>query len=40
MLCSEPFEFAYGTLLLDEVLMIEIGAGTKDLCGRRCCIPE
>jgi len=32
MLCSEPFSVAYGLDLLKETLVIDIGAGTTDLC--------
>lgn len=32
MLCSEPFAVAYGLELLENVLVIDIGAGTTDLC--------
>ena len=32
MLCSEPFSVAYGLDLLDDALVIDIGAGTTDLC--------
>ncbi len=32
MLCSEPFAVAYGLELLDNLLVIDIGAGTTDLC--------
>jgi rod shape-determining protein MreB and related proteins len=32
MLCSEPFAVAYGLEQLENVLVIDIGAGTTDLC--------
>lgn len=32
MLCSEPFSVAYGLDWLEDVLVIDIGAGTTDLC--------
>jgi rod shape-determining protein MreB len=32
MLCSEPFAVAYGLDMLEDVLVIDIGAGTTDLC--------
>ncbi len=32
MLCSEPFAVAYGLDMLKDVLVIDIGAGTTDLC--------
>jgi len=40
MLCSEPFAVAYGIDMLDDVLVIDIGAGTTDLCRMRGTMPE
>jgi len=40
MLCSEPFAVAYGVDMLDDVLVIDIGAGTTDLCRMRGTMPE
>jgi rod shape-determining protein MreB len=40
MLCSEPFAVAYGVDMLDDVLVIDIGAGTTDLCRMRGSMPE
>jgi rod shape-determining protein MreB len=40
MLCSEPFAVAYGIEMLDDVLVIDIGAGTTDLCRMRGTMPE
>ena len=40
MLCSEPFAVAYGQDLLDDVLVIDIGAGTVDLCRMHGTMPE
>jgi rod shape-determining protein MreB and related proteins len=40
MLCSEPFAVAYGIEMLDDVLVIDIGAGTTDLCRMRGTLPE
>ena len=40
MLCSEPFSVAYGLDWLDEVLVIDIGAGTTDLCRMHGTMPE
>ncbi len=40
MLCSEPFAVAYGKELLDDVLVIDIGAGTVDLCRMHGTMPE
>jgi rod shape-determining protein MreB len=40
MLCSEPFAVAYGLDMLDDVLVIDIGAGTTDLCRMRGTMPE
>ena len=40
MLCSEPFAVAYGLDMLDDVLVIDIGAGTADLCRMHGTMPE
>jgi rod shape-determining protein MreB len=40
MLCSEPFAVAYGLDMLDDVLVIDIGAGTTDLCRMHGTLPE
>lgn len=40
MLCSEPFAVAYGLEMLDDVLVIDIGAGTVDLCRMHGTMPE
>jgi rod shape-determining protein MreB len=40
MLCSEPFSVAYGIDRLDDVLVIDIGAGTTDLCRMHGTMPE
>lgn len=39
MICSEPFAVAYGLELLDETLVIDIGAGTVDLCRMHGTMP-
>jgi len=40
MLCSEPFSVAYGLNMLDDALVIDIGAGTTDLCRMHGTMPE
>jgi rod shape-determining protein MreB len=40
MLCSEPFSVAYGLDMLEDVLVIDIGAGTTDLCRMHGTMPE
>lgn len=40
MLCSEPFAVAYGLDMLDDVLVVDIGAGTTDLCRMHGTMPE
>lgn len=40
MLCSEPFSVAYGMEMLEDVLVVDIGAGTTDLCRMHGTMPE
>src|SRR5688572_15170518 len=40
MLCSEPFAVAYGLDMLEDTLVIDIGAGTTDLCRMHGTMPE
>ena len=40
MICSEPFSVAYGMDRLDDCLVIDIGAGTTDLCRMHGTMPE
>ena len=40
MLCSEPFAVAYGLEWLEDVLVIDVGAGTTDLCRMHGTMPE
>jgi rod shape-determining protein MreB len=40
LLCSEPFAVAYGMDVLDEALVIDIGAGTVDLCRMHGTLPD
>jgi len=40
MICSEPFSVAYGQEMLEDVLVIDIGAGTIDLCRMHGTMPE
>lgn len=40
LLCSEPFSVAYGMDVLDEALVIDIGAGTVDLCRMHGTLPD
>lgn len=40
MLCSEPFSVAYGLEWLEDVLVVDIGAGTTDLCRMHGTMPE
>lgn len=39
MVCSEPFAVAYGLELLEDTLVIDIGAGTVDLCRMHGTMP-
>jgi rod shape-determining protein MreB len=39
MICSEPFSVAYGLDRLTDTLVIDIGAGTTDLCRMRGTMP-
>ena len=40
MLCSEPFAVAYGMDMLEDALVIDIGAGTIDLCRMHGAMPD
>lgn len=40
IICSEPFAVAYGLEMLDEALVIDIGAGTIDLCRMHGTMPD
>ncbi|HIG87443.1 MAG TPA: hypothetical protein EYQ25_10405 [Planctomycetes bacterium] len=40
MLCSEPFAVAYGLDMYDDVLVIDVGAGTVDLCRMHGTMPD
>ena len=40
MICSEPFAVAYGLDRLDDALVIDIGAGTTDLCRMHGTLPS
>lgn len=39
MICSEPFAVAYGLQFLEDTLVIDIGAGTTDLCRMHGSLP-
>ncbi len=39
MICSEPFSVAYGMDILKDALVIDIGAGTTDLCRMHGTLP-
>lgn len=40
IICSQPFSVAYGMDWLEDVLVIDIGAGTVDLCRMKGTMPE
>jgi rod shape-determining protein MreB len=40
IICSEPFSVAYGMNVLTDALVIDIGAGTTDLCRMKGTMPE
>ncbi len=40
MVCSEPFAVAYGLDFFEDTLVIDIGAGTTDLCRMHGSLPE
>ncbi|MFH0944733.1 MAG: MamK family actin-like protein [Planctomycetota bacterium] len=40
MICSEPFAVAYGLVRFADVLVIDIGAGTTDLCRMHGTMPD
>ncbi len=40
MICSEPFAVAYGLDFFEDTLVVDIGAGTTDLCRMHGSLPE
>ena len=40
MVCSEPFAVAYGLDFFEDTLVIDVGAGTTDLCRMHGSLPE
>jgi len=40
VICSEPFAVAYGLDILTDALVIDIGAGTTDLCRMKGAMPD
>lgn len=40
VICSEPFSVAYGLDMLTDCLVIDIGAGTTDLCRMKGAMPD
>lgn len=40
MICSEPFAVAYGYGFLDNVMVVDIGAGTSDICCIHGTLPQ
>ena len=40
IVCSEPFAVAYGLDFLDDTLVIDVGAGTTDLCRVHGTMPQ
>ncbi len=40
VICSEPFAVAYGLDVLTDALVIDIGAGTTDLCRMKGAMPD
>jgi rod shape-determining protein MreB len=40
IICSEPFSVAYGMNVLTDALVIDIGAGTTDLCRMKGTMPD